>query len=485
MKRLTAFLLILTVCLGLFTACGKDKIPDGECELWVVTELTQKYGMNDQAERIIAQFQERYPNVTVKLDILPTDDEERAVYLEKIRTQIMGGGGPDVYLMPTRSVVPDDRTINETTKKVEPLFRDVGVAMSNGIFYDISEFYDEDETLEKEELNTSVMDGGIVENARYVLPLRYELGVYLVSREKFEAVGADVSVFDKGVDDVMKLALELNDIPFAKKTIPSNFEYFFSEKNDYQSSNVLLTVEEVKEFMELYQAVNVLAGSESDSCYATSNGYIVSDAFFTRDGYVLCQSTLSSLVDCVATAKLLGESFEMYPMRASDGTLNAIVRYYAAVGAGSLHPELSYEFAKMFLNEDAQYEGYLSEKAYEEATTSACIGWPVRTIGSTEPRLKNLQFQWENMDISFISKTTYRKERFAQTQLDVTDADIPALMWQVDEVRFPTSMEAEDSITHFTGQLNDFFNNNAALDVDIDALAREYIETLQFYLDEG
>ena len=135
MKKLTAILLIFSMCLGLFTACGEDEIPDSPAELWVVTELTDKYGMNDQAQRMIERFNERYPEITVKLDILPTEKEERAVYLNKLRTQIMGGGGPDVYLMPTQNSVPDPSSLAGGHMEIEPLFWNMNLIMRNGMFY--------------------------------------------------------------------------------------------------------------------------------------------------------------------------------------------------------------------------------------------------------------------------------------------------------------------------------------------------------------
>lgn len=485
MKRLTAFLLILTVCLGLFTACGKDKIPDGECELWVVTELTQKYGMNDQAERIIAQFQERYPNVTVKLDILPTDDEERAVYLEKIRTQIMGGGGPDVYLMPTHNYVPDPSSLYDLEKQVNPLFWNVSQVMYNGLFYDISEFYDEDESLEKEELNTSVMDGVVVDGARYVLPLRYDFGVYLVDRKNLEKTGLDVSIFETGADNVIRTILETGNSGLAEGFSYAFHEFYFSDFVDNASCSVKLTAEEVSEFLRLYQGIRELAGKEPGTCYSRAEQYIEYNSYFASARYAYDTESLSNVMSAVAAGKYLDKNLEMYPQLASDGTLHAIVRYYAAVGAGADHPRLAYEFIKLFLSDEAQYESYLNDISYARASEPACIGWPVRTVGSVDSRFTTFEILLGRADYTGRSLAKKRMLQLKKGVETLTDEDVPAVSWQVDKVMFPIIMAYEDSLSCCVNVLNDYEHNNAALDVDIAALAQEYIDNIQLYLDEA
>ena len=482
MKRKLTIILVLLLCLPLLSACGKDEIPEGPAELWVVTELTEKYGMNDQAERMIKVFQETYPDVTVKLDILPTDKEERAVYLEKIRTQIMGGGGPDVYLMPTNNIVPDESSPYGEVKKITPLFRDVNLTMYNGLFYDISEYYDEDETLEKEELNTSVMDGGVMDGCRYVLPLRYNISVYLVDRELLEAKGLDVSIFEGGMDDLMRLGLERNDSDIAKAALPYAWECYFSEYNDYPSERVLLTAGEVAELLRDYQAVVAMQNTTDGLRVSSSMNYVYDGKFFTTEGYAIGNINLAGLMDCTATAKAAGETLEMYPELASDGTLKGIIEYYAAIGSGCEYPRLAYEFVRLFLSEEAQYETYHPASRFRTDYETACPGWPVRTAGSVEPRFHALQTRFEHLQKE---RPSSRRAKFLDGNMTMTDADIPALTWQVDEARFPVIMEYEDTLQYYITLLNDYENNNAPTDVDIDALAQAYIDDLQFYLYEG
>ena len=111
------------------------------------------------------------------MDYLPTNEQERAVYLQQLRTEILQGGGPDCYLLSTDNTLILDEPEQYTYVEVEPLFADVGPAMRNGLFYDISLLYDANDSFGKDGLNSRIMDAGMVDGKRYVLPLRYDMPV--------------------------------------------------------------------------------------------------------------------------------------------------------------------------------------------------------------------------------------------------------------------------------------------------------------------
>ena len=157
MKRTMKNLMILFLISVLLCGCGRQKYNGEPLELWLVTEQSIAGGMNSQAEIAIEQFKEIYPNVAVKMDILPQSEESRTAYLKKIRSEIMSGGGPDLYLMPTYELAYPETEIT-STDFMEPLFASVPKQMYNGVFTDIGEYYDADETLGKDGLVTGVMD---------------------------------------------------------------------------------------------------------------------------------------------------------------------------------------------------------------------------------------------------------------------------------------------------------------------------------------
>ena len=85
MKWMIKILILVLILLNL-CACGKVEYNGEPMEFWLVME----------------QFKEIYPYVSIRLDILPQSEEARTAYLKKIRSEIMSGGGPDLYLVPTK-----------------------------------------------------------------------------------------------------------------------------------------------------------------------------------------------------------------------------------------------------------------------------------------------------------------------------------------------------------------------------------------------
>lgn len=484
MKRLTALFLVLAAFLSLFTACGEDEIPDGPAELWVVTEQTSKYGMNTQARMVTEQFAELYPNVTVKMDILPTDDEERAAYLQKLRTQIMSGGGPDLYLLPTNSVAATGK--GQGLKRVEPLFRDVERSMHNYLFYDISEFYDTDETLNKDALNTSVMDGCVIDGARYALPLRYDIGVYLVDRENLEALGGSVEVFSGTYLDVVNNALALGNEGLLFGSISTDWSCCLPKQIDYVNGTLNVTEEAVAEFMrctQLWLSCDITTLS-INGFNASPLIYIYDGTQFADSGFGVYATSLSTLPSDMLLANLLGEDLEMYPIRDCNGSINATIDYYAAVGAGSTYPRLAYEFAKLFLQEELQHETYMTSTSYGASNGTACSGYPVLTVGSAEPMAQGVKTRVAH-DKQLKNMFSKRYARITNDDLTVTDEDIPAMNWQVDHVSFGFAMDEGHSLGSCMDGMFNYETQTLNPDFDIAAAAKQYMDNLQIYLLEG
>ena len=127
--KTTFFYLLLFIHLLFLCGCSARRTVSKTGQvLWVVTEASCSDGMNLQAEIIAKRMEKENPGLTIQLDILPTDPQEREIRLKRLRTKIMAGDGPDVYLLPTgnRLLLDDDdeRAANISTSAlaVEPLF---------------------------------------------------------------------------------------------------------------------------------------------------------------------------------------------------------------------------------------------------------------------------------------------------------------------------------------------------------------------------
>lgn len=486
-KRIVFSVFFIAMLLSLFSACGRqdedkssddtiDVTEDNTIYLWVLTEETVWDKMNYQAEYLITQFKRSHDDVEIELDILPTEQEERATYLEGLRTQIMAGGGPDIYLLPTSDTLQIQEGIMLLSKKVEPLFTDVGMAMHNGLFLDISEYYDRDTSLEKDRLVTAVMDAGIVGDARYVLPLRYDIPVVFADTKKLEASGMDLNAITSGILGLYEEAIKTGDQLWAcgAECTVSEFS-LFPNVIDYQNGEVTLSEEDLSGFLQLHQSIKSLVGSKFWHRGGIGiNDYIHLDVSREMFEFPMHVGTLTNALDYAAIAKAEETELTMFPLRGTDGSLTADITYFGAVGSGCAHPELAYEYLRMFLLEESQW-GESRPDEDPATVTSGLVGpgWPVLTDGSVEPLWDMIRRQYLYAPEDGDGRRP-RKRKILGTKL--TEADIPVLEAEIDLTRFPVN-ELDYSFAMTRSRVSE--------GSDFSAEAADLIQKLQWHVAEG
>ena len=200
-----AFLWVLAVLMLTGIAMPAALAEEEPCTLWLVTEESTSAGMNAAITAEAAQFEEEHPGVSIKIDILPNQKNERAEYLEALREKMRNGEGPDIFMLPTRTVLALDGI---TYRRIEALFPDVAHEMESGTFADVSSFYDQDTALDKGALNQSIMNAGTRDGARYVLPLRFSAQVIFAFEELLADSNISEASLTRNIDGMMQIALD-------------------------------------------------------------------------------------------------------------------------------------------------------------------------------------------------------------------------------------------------------------------------------------
>lgn len=473
-KKGIALILTLFMLMPLLSGCE-----DGPVTLTVLIDGTTREDMRRQIRKMISEYEEAHSDVTLELQILPTDEAEREVKLEQVQTQIMAGKGPDIYLMPTRCFYR------------EALFNDVGQAMRNGVFMDISKLYDVDTELDKDGLLSQVMDAGVLDDARYTLPLRYDFPVVCVDVEQFETAGLNTGIFDGGITELLDavLATERQDIAASADLdmiVSENLLNFFPELMDYEEQEVLVAQDEVAGFLRRYQLLVALIGErESYRRYPDISSYISDgESFWANQGFCMNIGSLDDAVQNAAIARIEGIDLAMLPVTSTDGSLVADVTFFGAVGRKCKNPEIAYNFLRQFLTEQTQWEDNRPQRKDTSIVGDERLietGWPVRSAGATVKLYSSL---WSQVSgVRFASEEAVTKlPQFRE--LELIDEDIPVLQAKISSVRYPISTEYELS-TSLLDTLNDSNNGYAPTNVDIDAVAAQFIEKLGWHLMEG
>lgn len=446
--------------------------------------------MNMQLSLIADYFESLHGDAAIQIEILPINAEEREIRLKQLQAKIMAGKGPDIYLLPTSNELMTDA--GRIT--VDPLFQDAVQSMYNGVFADISKYYDGDDTLGKDALASQIMDAGMIGDARYVLPLRYNIPLVFTESSRWSEYGLNQEIFDSGVTAIAEAALDSGDAFFIGYTdLPTDLS-LMSDLFDYQKGELLVTVQEIREYMRLYQQriAAVYASEEYMASYKYSSpagGYINSGTCWINEGLPACTGSLNTVMDHLAISCILGQDISVLPLRAADGSVNAEVTYYGAVGSSCEDPELAYELLRLFLTEEYQWGTYrpridktknLPNQRDPQKAGLVENSWPVRWMGSTTHLWKNRQYQMYNAGEQ---EDIYQRKHFRDPELVITDADITVFAISIDEVRFPISQDAEDSLSYALSLLNDDQGNPTQ--VDIDSLAEEVWTTLWWHLAEG
>lgn len=462
MKPATRILAMLLALSLILPVCIPASAAQQDAALWVVTEETPSGGMLGLIQDLAARFPETVSGsagtVEVRVDVLPTEEDARADYLKDLRAQIAQGGGPDVYLLPTNNVLALDHPQKYTYQQVDPLFPDVDAAMAAGTFLDLKSWYDADKDLPT--VQETVMAAGILEGARYVLPLRYNIPVLFA----WEGYGDKIpeEVLDSGFGDWMEYLVKAGD-----KVLACAGERSPSALFGDVTAQTLPTQEDLQNYLALVQKITALIGAEFDHHSAPS----LSSYQNGHDPYPVQVSSLDTVLACQAIAKAEGKQLTIRALPTMAGNVLATVQFYGAVGAGCQTPDLAYEFLRQFLLEDAQWE--TGREDPETGLSNGGLiarGWPVVTEGSVAPL-------WEvckkaSQKELLLPGGEARQKKLLEVTMD--DGDLPILETEIDLARFLLP----DTVNTILAQLNNP-RTGAATDADLSALAQELLTQLE------
>ena len=491
-KRIVVMLTVM--CLTL-SGCSQDTISDTDdhITLRVAAEMEEEgpaKHLTNQINYWITKFEKAHPNVDVVIDdITPTEmyiGEHRTadelslnqITKERLQTELMAGKGPDILLLSTDQVWI---ALNMVFPNRNLLLPDINLAMRNGLFYDISAFYDADTALGKEGLLTTVMDAGVIDGKRFVLPLRYNLLTAYVDTKAFEESGLSPDIFDQDIISVFDAITQHDDRDIASAAYIQSSEEcelnLIGNLIDYDNQEVLVTTAELADYFRAKQECGITATGGSVPRGATMSDYCEDPSSnWIRSGKGMFIADLDYAIDSAVIANAEGVELGMYPLKSTDGSVTAGITLFGGVTRGSKHPELAYEFLRYFLSEEAQWEQVSSRG---NQNWLAGNGWPVRAKGAMSALTERNGIKDSIFAIALDGKDTV-------TAADIpvfTDEDMPVLDVAIDNARFPTTLEDDfqDIVVY-----NQYKMTAAeARSMDLDALAESFIQKLEWHLGEG
>ena len=449
MKKLLSLFVCALLLLSCCSACEKGPEKEaGPVTLTILTELNNGLGVSPEwgadyyaqaLNSVINEFNRTHDSVKIEKQVLPWDktSSKREIQLQNLQTELMAGKGPDIFLLPSGVTEGENQT------RLESVFPDVQMAMKNLFFADLSDYYDADEDLKTEELQQDVMNAGVLGGARYVLPLGWDMPVVAVNLDKIEEFGFTQEDFSLPFPEFLRACDNSSPRGVVAGMYSEYTALCFPQLFDYEKETVAVpqellsdTVDSFSSLFEHYKGfdnntVTVGLTAKSLDSYLSQDGA----PFHLSANLPFYVDTLHQTLDLMAMAKCEDEPVVFYPLRSGDGSTVAEVTFYGAVNANCEHPQEAYEFLRMLLMPEVQFQTGYGEKGPTELA-QCNIAWPVRVKNSV-PQTWKARLKWAGKTV------TNRLERLqALVELNLTEEDIPLFDEPIDHVRFRTVVDA-------------------------------------------
>jgi len=308
-------------------------------------------------------FREKYPNCTIDIEDFASTTE----LSNNLTTELLAGEGPDVILFR------------------HYMFKSINKVVKSGVFYDINKLIEKDKEFNLNDYNAKVMEAGVFDGKRYVIPLSYYVHAYLTSEEIIAQHGVDLDLKNCNIkqfaDFLRKFMNEKKegqaeyffDIPVAF----SNYVFFSGlETVDYDKSEVHFDTPEFRQLLNMYKDTLMHASVPGDLLMQKYEGryWEMMEDNSTVASISIPVITPLYLYDSNSVINYyLGNKARLYPMPAFEVSGKCFAQAYqlAAINNNSRNKELAFGFIKVLMSREIQktkaiYMAPVNEKAYNE-----------------------------------------------------------------------------------------------------------------------
>lgn len=308
----------------------------------------------------LRQFEEENPQLTLHYDLLAggrNHPEVREAQVARIETEVMAGGGPDVFFFSWRST-----DIN--------LFPDLQKAMRSGAFLDCGPLLTARGIDLKADFWPCLMRAGQVDGAQYVLPLCFDITVGLADAGTLAGANFDEAAAAKSAQGLMmQLALAHQSDPaltsMMDAELVTNLE---TPLLDYDTGTVHFSDDAVRQALELCQAAGRARGEggwnqwesdyDAERCEQGREGFYYREAVRLMEGRRLMDvESLYMLFHQAWVLAARGGEPKFLPVVNESGGTTALVTSSAAVNAKTQNPQAAAALMAFLLGEEQQAKG--------------------------------------------------------------------------------------------------------------------------------
>lgn len=304
--------------------CGLAGCSNKETEENVVTVCTEE-SVKMHLDTIAKLWEKQNKGTRIEFLVLPPNTAENEIKLSELRTEIMSGEGPDIFILSGINPM--------ASEKQNVLFPNPEKIMYTDTFLPLDEYIQDAKYMNLNNWNSTIMKAGQTEEGQVILPLYYEYGLYAYSEEMREIIRD----FPDNWNDLMNTENEMLQCDL-QGTMMVQFRYAVGEIADYEKEKLLLSENLLEEQLE--KAIN-----------------------FKKEGLKLLEEQGAEYRNKVlvgpyldhTVAFLKGErntSHALWPVKNIDSGITANITLYAAVNRNTEQPEEAFSFLDTLLSDE-------------------------------------------------------------------------------------------------------------------------------------
>ena len=336
-KKLTIVTILVLILLLVLTGCGaREKAPLRIC---VDMAYANYEDQNITRDKILYDFEYELREFdgleNFVFEYIPGYGAERETALDRIRTELMSGGGPDVFIVncigATNSVHQEDA-----------LFLMPEKAMEIGLFLPLDDLMENNtQHAEWDKMTQSVLAAGRNEGGQLLIPMTYTVPLIMYLKEDMPHTPSkemtwQAMLADETLRDVAAMQGDGMSDPWQEDGewywgIDTPVHYMLGDLADFKNEKLLFTEEELQAYMDQIFALQQQVKDDGFALYTREKWYegylgvginccIWNSEFFTHG----MQDT---------------DTFSLVPFYSDDGGATAMVLNYMAINANTRRPE--------------------------------------------------------------------------------------------------------------------------------------------------
>ena len=267
---------------------------------------------------------------SVEIEIPPIKENDWDMYLTSLRTEMMAGGGPDVFVCGAGIGSHENQKTGEYIES-EPLFRYPQQAMKRNMFLSLDSYIENAKYMDRENLTSIVMDAGKTEKGQFLLPITYTVPATLFRKSDVEHTPSKE----------MKWEDMFFGEPYMRLAAVNAWRYAGSglaPLGDYDHDKLAMSEEEMVRYFN--EKLDNLEKYESESGIPSARG----DLRVTGD--ILLSFFDGRFED--------NDPIALVPLYSRGGGYGAIINSFAGINANTKRPDEAFWVVDYLLGEECQ-----------------------------------------------------------------------------------------------------------------------------------